>query len=722
MISAVLETFTLLSALATAAWLVLRAHGRPTFIATGLVHLGVAGFYIFNGALRALPDGKAAAALLTVQLGVVVLLYGFRVAAVWIWANPTVRRPGPAHLALLAGYGLLAALFFVGAIPLGDPVRYSDGVWRVPTDAAYAATVVAYSLIAVSMMATFWMLGRRLLQLGSERRSHLLYATSLFLGLGAPLVLEAVGRPHAPDLAALALLVASLATLGEAWGIERATPLRLSPDMAAWDVMQALREALFLVGEDGQIHYANARARDLVGHDPTGRASEDVLGTEGERDVLWRANGEALPVVLTRAPVVLAAGDVRGHVITATDVSGLQLTLDQLRQARDEATQAARARSEFLAVMSHEIRTPMNAVVGLAHLLERSDLDDTQREWTTTMRESADALLTVINDILDLSRIESGRFEVEHVSYNPSKTLEAAVRLVQAVASRKGLALEIELDALPTRLVGDPSRLRQIALNLLSNAVKFTAKGRVTLRARWELDELVVEVSDTGPGIPAETLERLFQAFVQADSSTTRRHGGTGLGLAISRRLARLMGGDLTVESELGVGSTFIARTHQPESSQLLTLYDSSLAEDQPPPVVLDVLLVEDNPINRRVARAMLERESVNVTEAVDGREGVDRALQQDFDLVLMDLQMPGMDGYEALSVLNRTLDPEDRPYLVAFSANVMDEERLHAERSGAVSHLAKPVTPEALAACLAEARTWRATRASRQDPRSRSA
>jgi PAS domain S-box-containing protein len=375
------------------------------------------------------------------------------------------------------------------------------------------------------------------------------------------------------------------------------------------------------------------------------------------------------------------------------------------------AESANRAKSAFLANMSHEIRTPISAILGLAHLLRQDELTITQADRLNKMDAAAKHLLSIINDILDLSKIEAGKLELERTDFQLRSLVEQLQSLVSEQTKAKGLALTIDVAGVPAWLNGDPTRLRQALLNYISNAIKFSERGVIAVRAQVLEDSsegllLRFEVRDNGIGIPVEKIGALFQTFEQVDASTTRNYGGTGLGLAITRRLAALMAGAVGVESELGKGSCFwftarLQRGHVVAAAVDCT--ENALEELRQQHRNARVLLAEDNPVNREIGVEFLRRAGLVVDVACNGREAVDKAQSSRYDLILMDVQMPQMDGIEATRIIRTLPDSADTPIL-AMTANAFEEDRRACAEAGMNDFVAKPVDPKTLYSIL---RKW---------------
>ena len=507
-----------------------------------------------------------------------------------------------------------------------------------------------------------------------------------------------------------------------------------------------LAEGLMVLDPAGRIVLANRAFSEVVGQDGDaliGHSASDLgwsqpeqaggagtpwqqVFTDGQarRNVLMHltdAQGRARTFMVNASPVPGPGGQPAGTLISLDDVTMLEEKEVQLRLARDAAEAANRAKSDFLANMSHEIRTPMNAILGFAELLRRgwqNNPQDTRRHLDTILG-SGRHLLALINDILDLSKVEAGRLEVERVPCAVHAVVHEVADIMRLRANEKGVRLLVRCpEALPANVLTDAGRVRQIITNLIGNALKFTLQGQVTVTLRMVASEgaadttsrLAIDIADTGIGIPADKLDAIFEPFVQAEASTTRQFGGTGLGLAISRRFARALGGDVTVSSTPGQGSTFHVTLDvgplegvdwlSPESLVAVTREQSRQDDVHWQFDAGCVLVVDDGAENRELVRLVLESAGLTVVEAHDGAMALDVVAREAPDLVLMDVNMPVMDGYTATRLLR---ERGCRLPVLALTANAMKGFEHQIEAAGFTGYLTKPVDIDVLLAELGQ-------------------
>jgi CheY-like chemotaxis protein len=377
----------------------------------------------------------------------------------------------------------------------------------------------------------------------------------------------------------------------------------------------------------------------------------------------------------------------------------LREEINERRRAEERAESLAQTKSEFLANMSHEMRTPMNSVIGMTSLLMETPLSSEQRECVEVVRASGTHLLAVINDILDYSKVESGTLSLECLPFRIDQCVKEVFDLLSPLAKPKNIQLICAFEEVPVAIRGDITRLRQILVNLVGNGIKFTRHGEVEVHVYPHADGnppvLRFEVRDTGVGIPSDQQGDLFQAFTQGDSSTTRRFGGTGLGLAISRRLVELMGGTIGVRNNPNAGATFwFTLPAEAVDANLVPKparpggIDTSLGARLP----LRILLAEDNPVNQKVGTRLLEKLGYHPDLASNGQEALDAVRRQSYDIILMDMQMPVMDGLEASRIVVQEYPLETRPFIVAMTANVLESDREACKNAGMDDFLAKPV------------------------------
>ncbi|WP_052713196.1 PAS domain S-box protein [Pseudoalteromonas rubra] len=494
-------------------------------------------------------------------------------------------------------------------------------------------------------------------------------------------------------------------------------------------IIDTAADAIIVINTRGEVQEFSPAAVEMFGYEPAevlgnnlkmlmpepdrsqhDQYMQDYFATgvkkviDNKREVTARnKNGACFPIDLAVAETQV--GDITYFTAIIRDITERKDAEKKLLEAMQAAQSATRAKSEFLANMSHEIRTPMHAITGLTHLAMKIDAPPKMRNYLNKIQYAADSLLLILNDILDISKIEAGKLSLESVPFRPAKVMDHACELIAPRVEQKQLTFEVQCaEGLPEVLMGDPLRLGQVLLNLLSNAVKFTPRyGKVSLQlavqARGEsCVQLLFTVSDSGIGISRAQLQTLFSPFTQADTSTTRQFGGTGLGLAICKNLVRLMGGKIWCESEVGQGAQFMITAE----------FDIALEQDEPVPQSgrfdetelfqalsgAVVLLVEDNDINREIAQEILQDAGMEVITAVHGKEAIERLCENPVDLVLMDCQMPVMDGYTATREIRNMPECGQVP-IIALSANVMQHDLQQIKACGMDDHIAKPINVE---------------------------
>ncbi len=526
----------------------------------------------------------------------------------------------------------------------------------------------------------------------------------------------------------------------------RAREVQASADQ--WRLLtDAAPIGIFQTDAENRYVYTNPRWSEITGIPPdgaTGMAWDAIVGAQGRTTLVatladaaalqpefWLRFEIRLPdfapriVQLTSKVVPDGNGGIAGWVGTLADVTAEAGAEAALSEARDQATQASRLKSDFLANMSHEIRTPMNGVIGMTDLLLETDLDARQRDYAQTVRDSGEVLLMIINDILDFSKIEAGRLDVEDVTFRVGSVVDDVVNMLAAPAQAKGLDLHAVVGStVPGTISGDPGRVRQVLTNLVGNALKFTHHGEIVVRvidpgsappstvddgAGVGADDgaMVIrfEVSDTGDGIAPDKVDMIFKPFVQADTSTSRKYGGTGLGLAICSQLVALMGGECGVTSTLGGGSTFwfTIRVHTVAGQPV----DGPVAVTSPPsptgrPDMGRLLLAEDNLINQKVAVEMLSKAGYEVDTVLNGAAAVEAVAARPYDAILMDCQMPEMNGYEATAAIRALSSSGRLTPIIAMTAGARSEDQERCLAEGMDGYLSKPVRKDSLLSLVA--------------------
>ena len=562
---------------------------------------------------------------------------------------------------------------------------------------------------------------------GQRRREAAVFLTSTSLPVLVNIP-DALGLTRGwPDFTPFAF---ALTAAGISWVLFRYRFQAIVP--VAWkSVFEGMGDGVLVLDAESRVLAVNASAERLLEHcegqvigRPVGQAfsacpalAQLAKVTHGDSDIEVGPEGNRRICEVHFSALRDQRNEPIGSLLTIRDVTAQRATARELENAKRVAEVANRAKSEFLANMSHEIRTPMNGVLGRLDLALGTGPPPEQEECLVMARSSAEALLGIINDILDFSKIEANRLELDPVDFSVSDCMRETLRSFAPAAAEKGIELTCEVPPeTPAVVRGDPIRLRQVITNLVGNALKFTEKGEVHLSVVNDgeaegLIRLHFTVSDTGAGIPAAKQKLIFDAFAQADASVTRRYGGTGLGLTISSRLVQLMNGEIWVRSEPGRGSDFhftivVARVEsEPAREQAVpTVGGSRGGANQGPARALRILLAEDNLINQRLAVRLLERRGHSVVVAHNGREAVEMLETGVYDAVLMDVQMPEMDGFEATAAIrSRERGTARHTPILAMTANAMQGDRARCLGAGMDGYLSKPITAEALFAAIEE-------------------
>jgi len=486
-------------------------------------------------------------------------------------------------------------------------------------------------------------------------------------------------------------------------------------DQRLLDIIESLNLGMARYDLEGRLTQVEPRFAEIFERRATEmhgmRATDFAMGTDLQDEAIIdfylksnvfespyrNSHDEITWLLCTTAPLFDDRGNVEGGVIVVFDITARKKLEQEMIEAKKAAEAGLELRKTILANVSHELRTPVNAIVGMSALLASTELNEQQREYLKTMRFSSDGLLVLIDDLLDVSRIEAGKVELEEIEFSMRDNFSQLTKSLRLRAEEKGLSFEWKLDEhIAPRLLGDIHRLNQIITNLIGNAIKFTPQGKVQLEITQvseskDAQDIRFSVVDTGIGIAAERQAAVFQAFAQEDNSTTRKYGGTGLGLSISRRIVEMMGGHLTLTSEKNVGTIFTFQVQFKKANSEPTV----VKEFNPDLQGSLILLVEDNKVNQFLANALLTSWKAKVDISEDGQDAIDRLKEKEYDLVLMDLQMPVMDGFEATEYIRAVL--KSNVPIIGLSANALNGERERSMERGMDDYVSKPFQPEML-------------------------